>query len=73
MIIASHLPLIFAVFCVYYCYDGLLRERPFEIMGYAFTIFIVFTDVVVNFFVEGEQGDIIKLVIINSRREQVGA
>lgn len=50
------------IFCVYYCYDGLLRERPFEIMGYAFTIFIVFTDVVVNFFVEGEQGDIIKLI-----------
>lgn len=52
----------FSVFCIYYCYDGLLRERPFEIIGYAFTIFIIFITVVVNFIVEGEEGDIIKLV-----------
>ncbi len=51
-----------AVFCLYYCCSGLLRERPFEIIGYAFTIFIIFVYVVVNYFVEGEQGDIVKLV-----------
>lgn len=47
---------------MYYCYDGLLRERPFEIMGYALTIFIIFTHVLVDYFVEGEQGDVGKLV-----------
>lgn len=61
-----------AVFCVYYCYDGLLRERPFEIIGFAFTIFILTTYIIVNYFVEGEQGDMIKLVRKKSLEESIG-
>lgn len=51
-----------AVFSVYYCYDGLLRERQFEMIGYAVTTFIVISYVIINYFIEGEQRDIVKLV-----------
>ena len=51
-----------SVFAVYYCYDGLLRERPFEVIGFAITVFILTLYVLINYLLEGEQDDITKLV-----------
>ena len=51
-----------AVFCVYYCYDGLLRERPFEIIAYGLTIFVISVYVIVNFIVEGEERELVNVV-----------
>ncbi len=52
----------FVALSVFYCYDGLLRERPFEVIGYAATVFILVSYVIINYWVEGEQQDVIKLV-----------
>lgn len=50
----------------------MLRERPFEIFGYALTIFIIFVYIVVNYIVEGEEGDIAKLVRVAEEGEGKG-
>jgi len=47
---------------VYYCYDGLLRERPFEVIGYAITVFMLTLYILINYILEGEQDDVVKLV-----------
>ncbi len=50
------------VFSIYYFLDGLLREKPLAMIGYAVTMFIISTYVIVNYFIEGEQDDVVKLV-----------
>ncbi len=49
-------------FCAFYCYDGILRERPFEMTGFAVGIFIIMAYVIVDYSLEGNQGDLYRLV-----------
>ena len=37
------------MFCVFYCYDGLFRERQFEMIGYAVTVVVITVYVIANF------------------------
>ena len=50
------------VFCMYYCYHGLFGKRPFEMFGYSITTFIILYYVIINYFIEGDQGDVNQLV-----------
>ena len=50
-------------FCAFYCYDGLFRERPFEILGYAVAVFIIIVYIIVNYGVKmNELEDPLRLV-----------
>ena len=52
----------FTVFCSLYCYNGLLRERQFELVGYAVGMSIILLYVIINFCMEGIQEDYARLV-----------
>ncbi len=49
-------------FSAVYCFDGILRERPFEMVGFAVGIFIIMVYVIVDYSLEGNQGDVYRLV-----------
>ena len=36
-------------FCAFYCYDGLLRERPFEILAYVVAVVVIIVYTIGNF------------------------
>ena len=36
-------------FCAFYCYDGLFRERPFEILAYVVAVIVIIVYTVGNF------------------------
>lgn len=52
----------FTVFGSFYCYNGLLRERQFELLGYAVAMSIIFIYVIINYCMEGVDEDYARLV-----------
>jgi len=40
----------------------LLRERPFEIIGYAVAVLVIILYIIVNYWVKNEEGQPIRLV-----------
>ena len=58
----NHLRTDFAVFSCFYCYNGLLRERQFELVGYAVGVAIILLYVIINYCMTGTEGDYAKLV-----------
>ena len=38
-----------SAFCTFYCYDGVLRERPFEVLAYVIAVFVIIIYTVGNF------------------------
>ena len=52
----------YSVFCACYCYSGLLRERSFEMIGYAVAVLVIILYIIANYGVNGEEGQPIRLV-----------
>ena len=50
------------VFCSYYCFNGLLRERQFELVGYAIGMAVILLSIIINYCMEGREDDYTKLV-----------
>jgi len=48
-------------FCACYCYSGLLRERSFEMIGYAVAVLVIILYIIANYAVKGEEGQPIRL------------
>ena len=38
-----------AAFCAFYCYDGVLRERPFEVLAYVVAVIVIIIYTIGNF------------------------
>ena len=53
---------VYTVFCSFYCYNGLLRERQFELLGYAVGMTIILLSVIINYCMVGREDDYTKLV-----------
>lgn len=54
-------------FCMFYCYDGLLRERPFEILAYVAAVVVIIVYIIVNFIINGSESQplrIARLVLV---------
>ena len=50
------------MFCVFYCYDGIFRERPFEMLAYAAGVVVIVLYVIVNYIVNGAEADWVRVV-----------
>ena len=50
------------VFCAFYCYDGLFRERQFEMIGYAIGAFVIMVYIIGNYWTNGKENQNIRLV-----------
>ena len=59
------------VFSSFYCYNGLLRERQFELLGYAVGMTIILLYVIINYCMEGTEGDYARLVSYTNKVSQM--
>ena len=54
--------LVLAGFCMFYCFDGLLRERPFEILAYVAASTVIIVYIIANFSVTGWEEQPLRIV-----------
>ncbi len=51
-----------AGFCIFYCFDGLLRERPFEILAYVAASIVIIVYIIANFIATGWEEQPLRIV-----------
>ena len=54
-----------AAFCALYVIDGLLREKMFELAGFAVAVTIIMIYIITNYIAKGEEGQVLRLVRCN--------
>lgn len=51
-------------FCAFYCFDGLFRERPFEILAYVAAVTIIVLYIIINYILQGLEDQPLRLVSV---------
>ena len=58
----SNFLLLYPAFSIFYCYDGLFRERPFEILAYVAAVVVIIVYTIINFIANGDEGQPFRIV-----------